>query len=78
MAVQFLSKMGHHVTAITSSLEKEQFIKSLGATEVITLKDEKVAKQHKGQYDFIINTIPASENFSNYISLTALVVILFN
>jgi len=71
LAVQFLAKMGHEVTAVTSSLEKENFIKSLGATSVITLKDEKVFLDHQDKYDFIINTLPCSENFQKYISLSA-------
>lgn len=71
LAVQFLAKMGHEVTAVTSTMDKEKFIKSLGATNVITLKDEKVFQEHKGKYDLIINTVPASENFQNYVSLTA-------
>jgi len=71
LAVQFLAKMGHEVTAVTSTLEKENFIKSLGATSVITISDEKVFQDHQHQYDLIINTVPASENFQKYVSLTA-------
>jgi len=63
--------MGHEVTAVTSSMDKEKFIKSLGATCVITINDEKIYKDHEGQYDLIINTVPASNNFQKYLSLTA-------
>lgn len=70
MAVQFLAKMGHHVTAVTNTLDKEQFIKSLGASEVITLKNQEDAKKHKGQYDLVINTVPASDKFADYLALT--------
>jgi len=71
LAVQFLAKMGHEVTAVTTSMDKEKFIKSLGATTVITLNDEKSCQDHRGKYDLIINTVPASDNFQKYLSLTA-------
>ena len=71
LAIQFLAKMGHEVTAVTSTIEKEKFIKSLGATAVITLKDNNIFQNHQGKYDFVINTVPDSVNFETYLSLTA-------
>lgn len=71
LAVQFLAKMGHEVTAVTTTMEKEKFIRSLGATNVITISDEKVYQDHQGKYDLIINTVPFSNNFQKYVSLTA-------
>jgi D-arabinose 1-dehydrogenase-like Zn-dependent alcohol dehydrogenase len=71
LAVQFLAKMGHEVTAVTTTLDKENFIKSLGANSVITLNDQEILKNHLGQYDLIVNTVPATDNFQSYLSLLA-------
>lgn len=71
LAVKFFRKMGHECTAITNSMDKEKFIRSLGATDVLVMSDEEMYNKHKGQYDLIINTIPVAGDYSNYISLMA-------
>ena len=54
MAIQFLHKMGKHVTAFTTSENKIDLIKKLGADKVII--------------EFLINTIPDKIDFEPYIS----------
>lgn len=71
MAVQFLSKMGHEVTAVTNSMDRENFYKSLGATDAIDISNEEVLKKNQKRFDFIINTVPSSGDFENFLSLTA-------
>lgn len=71
LAVKFFSKMGHECTGVTTSMEKEDFIKSLGATDVMTLSDPEMRKKHFMKYDLIINTIPVAGNFDEYMKLLA-------
>jgi D-arabinose 1-dehydrogenase-like Zn-dependent alcohol dehydrogenase len=71
LAVQFLHKLGYEVDAITTSLEKEQFIKDLGANRVINLKDPESVKSAIRQYDFIINTSPSAKDFNNLLAFAA-------
>jgi D-arabinose 1-dehydrogenase-like Zn-dependent alcohol dehydrogenase len=71
LAVQFLHKMGHHVTGVSNTLDKADLIKSLGANEVIATSNVEEFSKHKGEYDFIINTLPVSHNFQDYLGLTA-------
>jgi len=71
LAVMMLSKLGHEVDAITSSNEKDEFIKGLGATGILNYKNKDELAKGKGQYDFIINTSPSSDGFDDFVSLTA-------
>jgi D-arabinose 1-dehydrogenase-like Zn-dependent alcohol dehydrogenase len=59
LAVQYAKAMGHHVAAFTSSAEKTDYIKKLGAHEVIVVdKELKVLADHAGKFDYLINTLP--------------------
>lgn len=71
LAVQFLSKLGHEVTGITKSLEKKDFILSLGANEVIAASSPHDFLKHNKEFDFVINTLPVMDNFNEYLSLVA-------
>lgn len=71
LAVQFAAKRGHHVTAVTSSLDKKDLIMGLGAKEVLVMSDEKSYKEHCGKYNIVINTLPSAKNFNDYIKLCA-------
>lgn len=69
LAVMFLAKMGYEVTGVTNSIEKEKFIRSLGANDVLVMSDAEMYKKHLNKYDFIINTIPVAGDFNGYLSL---------
>ena len=69
LAVKFLTKMGHECTGVTSSMDKEKFIKSLGATDVMTMSNKEMYAKHAGKYDLIVNTIPVAGDFDKYLSL---------
>jgi len=71
LAVQFLAKLGYEVTAVTNTMEKEKFIKSLGATNVITMKDKETLKNYYEKHDLIVNTLPISHGFEDYFYLCA-------
>ena len=72
LAVQFLAKMGHDVTGVTTSSNKTELIKSLGATDVLNINDAESLKEHSGKYDFVLNTVPAgSDILGKYLNLCA-------
>ena len=71
LAVQFLAKLGHEVTGVSTTLDKSELIRGLGATDVLASTDPEQMKKHAGKYDLIINTIPVSSNLEEYLSLTA-------
>lgn len=71
LALQFLHKMGYEVDAITTSKDKEKFIKELGADRVINSTDPSELAKVQGSYDLIINTSPTSKNFEEMLLLTA-------
>lgn len=71
LAVQFLHKLGYEVDAITTSLEKEQFIRDLGAKNIVNLKDPESVKKAQRQYDFIVNTSPSAKDFDNLLAFCA-------
>ena len=41
MAIQFLHKIGKHVTAFTTSEKKKDLLKKLGADKIVISKDPK-------------------------------------
>ena len=59
VAVMVLSKMGINVTAITGKLEKESYLKELGAKNVLNRKEfEGEAKMlDKGTWDGVVDTV---------------------
>merc|ERR1719362_640914 len=71
LAVKFFAKMGHECTGVTTSMDKAEFIKSLGATDVLVMSDEERVKEHLGQYDLIINTLPVAGDLDKYLKLVA-------
>ena len=70
MGVQYAKAWGCKVTAFTSSKAKEEFIKKLGADRVVVCNAE-TYKQEAGKFDVVLNTLPSSDEFSQYLGLTA-------
>ncbi|WP_269472657.1 zinc-binding dehydrogenase [Vibrio taketomensis] len=64
--------MGAEVTMITTSPEKGQDAKRLGATDILVSKDEAQMSAAAGRFDFLLNTIPVAHNMDPYIPLLAL------
>ena len=71
MAVQIGRALGATVVALTTSPEKEEAIKSLGADEVIMMDDKDALKKHAHSMDLIVNTIPYKHDINPYIALVA-------
>lgn len=63
MAVQYASKMGYRVVALSSSASKEKFAKELGAAEYVDGSKKKHAEalQAMGGADLIVATAPNPE-----------------
>ncbi len=69
MAVQYAKAWGCNVTAFTTSKDKEEFIKKLGADNVV-LSNEETFQQEAGKFQVVLNTLPASDNLTSLVSLT--------
>ena len=63
VAIKFLKKLGHDVTAFTSSPNKVQMIKDLGADHVVVSTDPKQMNAVANSFKFIINTLPIKKVF---------------
>jgi D-arabinose 1-dehydrogenase-like Zn-dependent alcohol dehydrogenase len=72
VAVQFLSKLNYEVTAFTSSKEKEELIKKLGAKEIILSTDEEQMKNAQNKFDFVLNTLPINNKINDYLKTCAI------
>lgn len=58
LAIQYGKALGCEVTAFTTSTDKIDECKLLGASEVILIdKDHKVLEQYKDRLDFLVNTL---------------------
>jgi len=71
LAIQFLNKWGCEVTAFTSSPDKADEAKNLGAHYIVNTRDEEALEKVTGKFDFIINTTNANLNWDSYINVLA-------
>lgn len=69
MGVKFAAAMGAHVVMITTSPEKGEDAKKLGAHEVLISKDSDAMAKAAGSFDFLLNTIPVGHDINPYIAL---------
>jgi uncharacterized zinc-type alcohol dehydrogenase-like protein len=69
MGVKFAAAMGAHVTMITTSPEKGQDARELGAHDVLLSKDEEAMAAAAERFDFILNTIPVAHDINPYVNL---------
>lgn len=67
MAVKLAKAMGAHVTVFTTSPEKEDDIKRLGAEQVVEEKDAKAMAAQEAKFDFILDTIPKKHDINGFI-----------
>jgi uncharacterized zinc-type alcohol dehydrogenase-like protein len=61
--------MGAETVMITTSEGKSKDAKKLGADAVLISKDKDAMKEHKGSFDFLLNTIPVGHDANPYIQL---------
>lgn len=69
MGVKFAVAMGAEVTMITTSPEKGEDARALGAHAVLISKDQEAMDAAAERFDFILNTIPVTHDVGPYLSL---------
>ena len=69
MGVKFAHAMDAHTVMITTSPDKSEDAKKLGADEVLISKNEDDMKKHAGSFDFLLNTIPVGHDMNPYANL---------
>jgi uncharacterized zinc-type alcohol dehydrogenase-like protein len=69
MGVKIARAMGAHVVLFTTSPDKVEDAKRLGAHEVVISKDPTAMAAHTGSLNFILNTVAAPHNLDPFIAL---------
>lgn len=69
MGVKLAKALGAHVTMITTSPEKGEDARELGADDVLISRDAEAMKAHAGAFDFILDTIPVAHDLHPYLGL---------
>jgi uncharacterized zinc-type alcohol dehydrogenase-like protein len=68
LALQFLDKWGCHVTAFSSSPDKESELRKLGADEVVNSRDDAALEKIAGSLDFLLVTVNVPLNWEAYMN----------
>lgn len=71
MALQFLNKWGCEVTAFSSSPDKTDEAKAMGAHHVVNSRDDGAMEKIAGSLDFILNTTNVTLNWQSYLDALA-------
>jgi uncharacterized zinc-type alcohol dehydrogenase-like protein len=69
MGVKFARAFGAHVVLFTTSPNKTEDAKRLGAHEVVVSKDEAQMAAHAGTFDFILDAVSADHDINAYLNL---------
>ena len=69
MGVKFSNALGAHTVMITTTPEKGEDAKILGADEILISTDSNEMTKQAGEFDFILNTIPVDHNIDPYLDL---------
>ncbi|TYZ10023.1 NAD(P)-dependent alcohol dehydrogenase [Hymenobacter lutimineralis] len=69
MAVKLAAAMGAEVTVLSTSPDKEADARALGAHKFVVTKDKSALKSVSNYFDFILNTVSAPLDLSQYVSL---------
>jgi uncharacterized zinc-type alcohol dehydrogenase-like protein len=67
MAIQFARIFGAEVTAFSTSVEKEEEARALGAHNFVNTRESKAMKDVAGSMDFILSTINADQEWGVYV-----------
>ena len=71
MALMFLRAWGVEVTAFSTSPDKEDEAKELGAHRFVNVKDKGALKKEAGRFDLIINTTNVALDWDAYVATLA-------
>jgi len=69
MGVKFAHALGAHVVVFTTSPNKKDDARRLGADEVVVSKNADEMKKHAGTFDFILDAVSADHDINAYINL---------
>jgi len=69
MGVKFSHAFGAHTVLFTTSPDKAEDGRRLGASEVVISKNDAEMQKHLNSFDFILNTVAASHNLDAYTAL---------
>jgi len=69
MGVKFAAAFGAHVVVFTTSPDKADDAKRLGAHEVVDSRDADAMAAHAGTFDFILDTVSAQHDLNAYLNL---------
>ncbi len=69
MGLKFAHSFGAHVVQFTTSMNKADDAKRLGADEVVLSKDPEQMKAHEGTFDFILDTVSAPHDINVFLGL---------
>ncbi len=69
MGVKIANAMGAEVYVFSTSPNKREDAKRLGAKDLIVSKDEAAMAEHANSFDFILNTVAASHNLDTFTAL---------
>ena len=69
MGVKFSHALGAHTTMITSSEQKGDDARLLGADDVLLSSNPSSFTQENGSFDFLLNTIPVNHDLTPYLEL---------
>ncbi len=71
MGVKFANALGAHVTMITTSSQKGEDAKKLGAHDILLSRERDQMKAARGRFDFLLNTVPVAHELNPYMGLLA-------
>ena len=69
MGLKFAHSFGAHVVQFTTSENKIEDAKRLGADEVVVTKDAAAVAKHAGSFDFILDAVSADHDINAYLNL---------
>ena len=71
MGVKFAHALGAHTVVFTTSQNKVEDARRLGADEVVISRDTNEMQKHAGSFDFIMDAVSADHDINAYIQLLA-------
>ena len=68
MGIQFAKAFGAEVTAFSTSKDKEEEAKSLGAHQFVNTRDAGALKKVAGSFDLLLSTVSADQDWQAYVA----------
>ena len=67
MAIKLLKAWGCEITAFTSSLDKTEELKAMGADHVVNSRDSAALKAQAGKFDLLLSTVNVTLDWKSYL-----------